>query len=910
MVKAVFLDRDGVINANLERDGKPVAPRTLAEFRILPGVVEAARRLKDAGFLLIVVTNQPDVRNGITPQATMEAMHAEIRRLLPIDDFMICLHADADQCNCRKPKPGLILQAAAKHGIDLPASTIVGDRWRDILAGQAAGCRTIFVDYGYVQDRPAAADRTVKSLAEAAAIILGCEPDAPVLPTDAPFKPNTGTERDSAKSAALVAVALIALWFGGTTLALYWKHSQLLIGFDGGYMLNLAQRQFELHLPLFSASMDWFQGLGDLFFAVNFRLLPSFIAASFFTNTTVVKVVIYEIVLCELSFAIVLFGISLGASRTVAVAAALVTCLAFMPFAHPTLIYGILPLIPYMGSLISGALIVGAAFLRFGRRPWLSDLPYALIVLALLAWLVLVSITNILLAAPFLLLCAVSGTIAAANSAERRRKIGLFAVAAVFLMATGPAVYLASIILDTAAVTFPEELANNRASFYFASILFHWNHGAVGPILMIFGIAGAAVAALDTTRRTLRVFAITLLTYLGTRLTFAILIIFFDFWRGPAALYFEFFVIPLYAIFAAVFWERLLESIWHSRGWPLPQQRHHYIRLVTAAVVLALVLAGGTSRRGYGFPYPPEPNQITSTLAQETGLHIGSEFRGRTVDTIGRSVDRTVDWLTLHDIDNALASEIGNELRLVGLNYFGIPGLFEYTPTISPFFYVVTSRLLADRGDQQMRNVIVLREINPRILAMLGVRFVITDKIYNGTATLRTSIATKDRRLFLYEIPSPNIGNYSPTVASNVKTATDGIARLGDANFDPTREVIADIPDGAAGLVSARNAKLNFYGQSLRVSADSDGRSMLLLPLEFSRCLQAQTVGDNPPPVLFRANLVETGILFSRRLDAMLSIRTGAFLNAACRLHDLLDARALRVGDVPPITVQAHSRGS
>jgi D-glycero-D-manno-heptose 1,7-bisphosphate phosphatase len=173
MVKAVFLDRDGVINANLERDGKPVAPTTLAEFRILPGVVDAARRLKDAGFLLVVATNQPDVRNGITAKAAMEAMHDEIRAQLPIDDIMICLHNDADNCACRKPKPGLLLDAAGKHGIDLPASYFVGDRWKDVHAGQAAGCRTIFVDYGYRQDRPALPDRTVKSLAEAAEFILG-----------------------------------------------------------------------------------------------------------------------------------------------------------------------------------------------------------------------------------------------------------------------------------------------------------------------------------------------------------------------------------------------------------------------------------------------------------------------------------------------------------------------------------------------------------------------------------------------------------------------------------------------------------------------------------------------------------------------------------------------------------------
>ena len=172
MVRAVFLDRDGVINANLERAGKPVAPVTLREFHILPGAVEAARRLKDAGFLLVVATNQPDVRNGITPLATMEAMHAEIRRLMPIDDIMICLHNDADACACRKPKPGLLLDAAAKHGIDLASSFFVGDRWKDVHAGQAAGCATIFVDYGYVQEQPATPDWVVHSLVDAAKIIL------------------------------------------------------------------------------------------------------------------------------------------------------------------------------------------------------------------------------------------------------------------------------------------------------------------------------------------------------------------------------------------------------------------------------------------------------------------------------------------------------------------------------------------------------------------------------------------------------------------------------------------------------------------------------------------------------------------------------------------------------------------
>jgi len=174
--RAVFLDRDGVLNANIVRDGRPYAPRTLADFQLFPGTEDALSQLKAAGFLLIVATNQPDVPSGITPRATVDAMHAELRRRLPLDDINICFHTDADNCACRKPKPGLLLQAAEEYDIDLASSYMIGDRWRDIEAGQSAGCFTILVDHGLRQDKPTYPDRTVSSLGEAAAIILGREP--------------------------------------------------------------------------------------------------------------------------------------------------------------------------------------------------------------------------------------------------------------------------------------------------------------------------------------------------------------------------------------------------------------------------------------------------------------------------------------------------------------------------------------------------------------------------------------------------------------------------------------------------------------------------------------------------------------------------------------------------------------
>ena len=172
--RAVFLDRDGVISRSLVRDGLPFAPTTLNGFEILPEAAEACRRLKQAGFLLIVVTNQPEVGRGTLKKETVEAMHAKMCRELPIDRVGVCYHPGhgMSQCDCRKPKTGLLLSAAQEMNIDLAQSWMVGDRWRDIDCGFAAGCQTVFIERGYAEALQQVPDFRAKDLAEAADIIL------------------------------------------------------------------------------------------------------------------------------------------------------------------------------------------------------------------------------------------------------------------------------------------------------------------------------------------------------------------------------------------------------------------------------------------------------------------------------------------------------------------------------------------------------------------------------------------------------------------------------------------------------------------------------------------------------------------------------------------------------------------
>jgi D-glycero-D-manno-heptose 1,7-bisphosphate phosphatase len=172
--RAVFLDRDGVINRALTRNGRPYPPTSLEEFEILPGVLDACQRLKAAGFLLVVATNQPDVGRGTLRQEIVESLHAYLCRALPVDRVEVSYAPGGGDPpdEFRKPRPGMLLRAARDLGIDLERSFMVGDRWRDIDCGHAAGCRTVLIDYQYDEALRQLPDHRVKDLAQAADWIL------------------------------------------------------------------------------------------------------------------------------------------------------------------------------------------------------------------------------------------------------------------------------------------------------------------------------------------------------------------------------------------------------------------------------------------------------------------------------------------------------------------------------------------------------------------------------------------------------------------------------------------------------------------------------------------------------------------------------------------------------------------
>ncbi len=175
MNRAVFLDRDGVINRAVLRAGLPHPPQSVQDLEIMPGVGDALAALKSAGFVLVVITNQPDVARGTQTRDRVEAIHDLLMQTLPLDAVKVCYHDDADGCSCRKPAPGMILEAARDLDVELARSYTVGDRWKDIEAGKRAGTTTILIENEYPEKKPGNAAVRVGSLREAAEWIMAKE---------------------------------------------------------------------------------------------------------------------------------------------------------------------------------------------------------------------------------------------------------------------------------------------------------------------------------------------------------------------------------------------------------------------------------------------------------------------------------------------------------------------------------------------------------------------------------------------------------------------------------------------------------------------------------------------------------------------------------------------------------------
>ena len=693
------------------------------------------------------------------------------------------------------------------------------------------------------------------------------------------------------------AIALIAF----STLVLSLNRGALFYGLDGNYMKILIQNQFQWMPFGMNLGANPLQGNWNSFIGYNMNLIPAFSIQAHFLNGQVDPVLTYTVFALELAFATYLVGNLLSLHKFERIAAAWLLPLLTLPFIWgPSLIFPLYVLIPQGVDLVLGQAVLMWALVRSDDRA-LRNVTSGLIIILVVGWLVVANPLTVMIIVP---------TVAAAYltiivSSKTRRvllwRLILVALLALVMIAGGFVHFLIGQTFYSVPAFFSNELWVDKPDLTGASIVFQWrDYSSFGLVLVFLSVVGATLTAVRQTGlpRNLAIAHLVLTAmYVGGGY---LLVRYVPGWRGPAMLYFEISIYAFYCLFAVhavmltaprlVHVANKLLSAYGPRALVLSSDKTFLAVAIFGLVLIAGLAAKGRPSAQY---LPISETTFVKFLRAEIGLQPPSLFRGRVATFAGGDPATPIGWIDQYQRDNKALASAGNESRTIGFWTFGIPTLIEYNHYITPPDYLLLSRTLARPIDPQLRNIMALTVPNAPILQALGVRFVISDRSLGDEFQLREVMkSATDPELRLYELPKPNLGNYSPTRTVLAKDASDALAILKNG-FDFQNLAVVTEPLTEA-LVPASSVRLRFETGAFNLHAESQGRSLLVLPVEFSRCLTVSSaLSSNGDVRIFRTNLVQVGVLFSTSLDVKVTFESGPFAHATCRVKDIEDMRAL-----------------
>jgi hypothetical protein len=695
-------------------------------------------------------------------------------------------------------------------------------------------------------------------------------------------------------------------------LAHYINVGNLFISIDGTYMLTLLANQSIWNPPAFGFYWTNLQGLWSLQFPLNAFWLPAyFIPYALFGITDFAgaqfQAFAYSWFAVELFVATLVLGVALRFDRFHRVVAAWLVPFLYLPTLSAPLVYPISSIAPNAATGVAQTALLMALFSWQGRldaRIW-ADLTRFILGCILVAHMIVAQPILFLLTGVVLPVAMVGLTWQAASRRELVIKIASAAALAVLLAFTGFAGFVVGIFVDTASGFWASEFEQVHTTLYGLSMLFQGSaHGWTGPMLFATSAVGLAQCALSRGDPRSR-FATTVLLFIVLLIGFGLFTLAApNFWKGPLPVYFELFLLPIYALFAIHSVKVSGAGIGRMFSRVLFMRSGTVFRTlgITAAIAwwgFAAYLTPPSNRREY--PFPPARNAFLEKVIELARLSPGANFHGRVATIIaGQEQQGSVGWHQQALLDYYRTRAIGNDFRTAGLWYYNVPTLFEYSQTMSPAFYRAVTYLLARGQDKQMRNVVVLQRIEPFALALLGVRYVLTDALQSEPLRLVATDRTfPGEMVYLYEVPGANLGLSGVLDVMRVSSFEDALKMIADRAFDPKRTalVIEQASEEAipSPLTRVLEVSLRVVPGGMTVSARSEGAALLILPVEFSRCLTA-TSHLPETPRLTRVNALETGLIFSHRVDVTIQYFTGPFQNAYCRLRDAREFRKMLKG--------------
>jgi hypothetical protein len=688
-------------------------------------------------------------------------------------------------------------------------------------------------------------------------------------------------------------MALGAVCFRYYAPALFYRY-------DGTFILTTAVTQQKWLAPGIGFSLNLLEGLGDIWIPTATSLVSGFLVGNLLGDAQSMPVIACFIFAIEFFLSTLVLAQCLGANQATSLSAAWIGALFTLPFFVPTLAAWRLWGNPHFMETIAVTSLTLSAYLYVGKAGWKRDAMLLVVIAALLAVMIGSQPVRAVIAAVTLACFGIAAIVAARGRTERLRKL---VVAAAVVLGFGAAFggYVFALFYYARTTYFWSDIAAFPINWKQQSFVSS-ESGAWGPYLWGACLVGAALAGWRERGR-LQLFALAFLLFVAVQVLLLLAGQFTRFsWSGPTSAYFDMFALPLYALFAAY-----LVVGW----WSVSQARQRAVVFAASAVVpwpavLALhhPYANLPFHQQNPFLWPPQATPITRLLQDEIGLTPGGPFRGRVANLAGAAFEPQYDWVPVisqHDYDSAVSYYAGNDHRYYGLWYFNIPTLIEDNQFSSPFSHVINSRLLSGAAEKHVRQLTTVTRFEPRILAMLGVRFVISGAPIAGLTARRTLVVVPERpdiwTLHLYELANANTAGYWATKPVEIATTRQAMLWMAAPGGGSDAAVYEPLP---SMLVTGTSSELDVFRDHLVVRADSPGTSLLVLPVEFSHCFDVKLSTPGPTHML-RANVNQIAFLFAGRLDAELRYRYSPW-HFGCRLRDIDDAQRLKLSAVgwPP----------
>jgi len=674
--------------------------------------------------------------------------------------------------------------------------------------------------------------------------------------------------------------------------------AELFYHYDGSYVLVDSRNQLLSAQPWLSFTSNFLQSIGNIQLPENARLLFYLWPLTWFSDLRIGEIAVYLLIAAIIFASTYKLARLLSQTPTVALTAAWIVGFVALPFMPIPFFYAILFSSPNFVTIVAIP-VLGLWLLDLARRP------PSLLVAALTAGALVGLAFYVLATVPIFLPIIAIGSLpylalALAIAYSQNRlwpTLAILAAAAIVIAALGWPWYVLGLFLDSAPNLLPNDFTVVYHDKVFASVIFQGRIlGWAGPSLVAAAFVGALLSLNSQSFET-RAAAWTMLILVvifigaGTVLTTT------SHWIFPPPIYFEVAVWPLYGLFAGIAATALVGVVAEPLRrvvllWNIAVKPRWIGLSATAALAIFLAVHKVPSVPVY--PFPPKLSKVAAILRDNTGLDNSSPFRGRVLTAAPIKADGSDTWMQqlLPSID--WATKNGNDEQSVGLWYYGIPTLFEYNQFISPAFHALTKRALQRPSIPHQRNITVLTYPESRILKLLGVRYVLMPR---PDASLGEVRATEDRggeQWGLIELPAPNLATYSPTTVETRGDLASILDFVADERIDLARQATAQV-NVAGPLVQARSSTLSMKGKDLHVVAGSDGRTLVVVPLEFSHCLELHETHPEAGggATLLRIDGLLTGILFGRHLDAVLSFRIGPLHNPRCRWEDYREIRAM-----------------